>query len=97
MKSQSNRCGQITSFRGRERLFCIFDQDKPFTLKVSYYSPKTESSLAPTFTYTYTYTGFGMGFAHYENTSLEQTITKRFASEEMLQQDIVAIQKMQEK
>lgn len=71
----------------RQRLFCFWDRDKPYTIEVTYYQPHTKSSLAPTY-----YAG-GFGTTSYNETILERSITKRYSSEALVQQEIEDIEK----
>lgn len=74
-----------------KRWFCLFDRNKPFTLTINYYLPKTRTSVAP---------GFGgrhMNISLYRETEIEQLITKRYTSEQAVKQEINDIQKKMNK
>ena len=69
-----------------KRLFKLFNRDKPYTLEIKYYLPETSISVAPVFS------GRG-GVAVYNETTLIQTITKRYESEDQVKNEISTINK----
>lgn len=78
--------GRIAEMSYQKRLFCLFDRDKPYTLAIVYYLPKTNTSLAPTL-------GHSVGITIYDRTIVEHVITKRYTSEQEVQAEIAAIEK----
>ena len=69
----------------QERLFTIFDKDKPNTLNIEYYFPETQITVNPVM-------GGKGGFAVSNTTILNHPITKRYETEEMVLEEIWMIQ-----
>jgi hypothetical protein len=73
-----------------KRLFSLFDRERPFTLTVTYYSPQTQTGIAPVL-------GGRGGFAVYNETVTEHYITKRYRSEKLVKHEITEIKSKMKK
>lgn len=71
-----------------KRLFMICDRDLPYTLTIRYDEPKETIGFAPT-------TRPGV-ITVYNETQLEQTITKRYKTEQELLDEVTEIKKKQQ-
>ena len=60
----------VIKLESSERLFMIFDRDKPYKLHITYYHPKEEFQFAPV-------VGSCFGFSFYTTVKLEHCISRR--------------------
>jgi hypothetical protein len=78
--------GRVSSIGYRKRLFALSDKDHPYTMEIEYYLPKSNMNMAPVATMS------GIGGTVYNETVLEQCITKRYPNEKSVQDEIKEIQ-----
>lgn len=72
---------KVLDMSHRRRLFCIFDSEYPFTLKITYNEPKSTWHISPV-------VGRYTGAAFHPSVDLTQTLTKRYSSLDEVQKEI---------
>ena len=80
---------KVISISWNPRLFCIFDQDYPYTLRIKYYNPRSVEIASPVIS------GGHTGIAFTEKYEENSYITIRYKTENEVHQEINEINKLQ--
>lgn len=72
------------------RLFRIYQRNLPYTLRIEYYKPETNTGIAPVFG------KGGAGISVYEQTTTVHIITYRYASQHDAEHELRKLQKKQQ-
>lgn len=78
--------GRIVSTGVRKRVWCFFDRDLPWSLDIYYYQPEQSLTVLPALNFR-----SGPGVAFGWRTDLEKLVTRRFASEKEIKDEISKI------
>jgi hypothetical protein len=72
---------RVVDMCSEKRWFMIFDRYLPYTLRIKYYDPESESSIMPIFA------SKGIGFGLSDKVETHKTITFRYPNERELMKD----------
>lgn len=79
---------KVMSIDYHKRLFCLFDRDHPYTLRIEYYNPRSTFGFAPVL-------GGRGGFVPTNDYEESSMITKRYMTAKDAIADIIEIERLQ--